>query len=232
MSSRSESSTDIRKQPGPHVFVDDLDTPVLNADDRHHLEKSLRLRPGDALTVSDGAGRWRPARFGADLELTGAIMTVPPPTLPAAIAFALTKAGKPELVVQKTTEIGVDHLVIFAAERSVAQWDAPKRDRNLERLRRVAREAAMQSRRVRVPSLEFASDLVQVAGIATDRGWPLARADFGDPNRQPSLAMIAIGPEGGWSDAERSAVAQAVDLGPNVLRAETAAIVASTRLKV
>ena len=67
------------------------------------------------------------------------------------IGFALIKGGRPELVVQKLTELGVDAIVPFTAEHSVARWDANRATRHIERLRRVAREAAMQSRQVRIP---------------------------------------------------------------------------------
>ena len=64
---------------GPHAFVDDLDRPVLTPGDEHHLARVLRLRPGDPLTVSDGRGAWRPARFGAPPEPDGPIVAVPQP---------------------------------------------------------------------------------------------------------------------------------------------------------
>ena len=62
---------DLRMQAGPHVFVDDLDQPTLGDADRHHLERSLRLRAADPLTLSDAAGGWRTAAFGDVIEPTG-----------------------------------------------------------------------------------------------------------------------------------------------------------------
>lgn len=208
-----------------HAFVDDLDTLDLGVDDRHHLERVLRLRPGDELTVSDGAGRWRRCRFGAALEATGPVETDPVPTPPVTVAFAVLKGDRNEWVAQKLTEIGVDRIVPFVAERSIARWDAAKAIRHHERLVAVAREAAMQSRRAWLPEVEPVgrfSDVVARAGavLADREGAP------------PGLdrPVVLVGPEGGWSDAERRAEVGRMTLGPTVLRAETAAIVAASAL--
>jgi len=208
-----------------HAFVDDLDAPRLADDDHHHLERVLRLRAGDELTVSDGAGRWRLCRFGRELEIAGPIGHDALPSPEITIAFALTKGDRPELVVQKLTEIGVDRIVPFVAERSIVQWDDDKSARQLERLGRVAREAAMQSRRTRIPGVEAVSTFADVARRAG-----AAMADRGGGN--PSLArpFVLIGPEGGWSEPERAAGLPKIGFGPTVLRAETAAIVAAAAL--
>lgn len=222
---RDDSGTpDLRFADGPHVFVTDLDAPELVDDDRHHLERSLRLRTGDPLTVSDGNDRWRAARFGASLDVVGAIVEVPAPLWPVELAVALTKGTKPELAVQKATELGVDRIVVFSADHSVARWVGDKVERSVERLRRVAREAAMQSRQVRLPTVEFVAELT-----ALDDG-RFRRADFGGSGIDATTTSIAIGPEGGWSERERALLARTVDLGPTVLRAETAAIAAATQM--
>ena len=220
---------DLRSQQGPHVFVTDLGQPEIGDDDRHHLTKSLRLRDGDALTLSDGRGAWCTARFGDTVEVAGAIHSVAPPPYDLELAIALTKAAKPELAVQKATEIGIDTIFVFEATHSVARWDAAKREKNQQRLERVAREAAMQSRRVTIPTITVVGQLAEI-----DNTHPMARADFGgvplfcgdfeDPR------CVVVGPEGGWSTAEAALVPDTVDLGPTVLRAETAAIVAAAFL--
>lgn len=205
----------------PHIFVADLGAPELDLADRHHLEV-LRIAPGAPLVLCDGAGRWREATYAAPLAIAGPITVDPAPEPTLCVAFALTKSGKPELVVQKLTELGVDRIVIFLAERSVARWDSARAPRQLERLERVAREAAMQSRRTRLPEIEgvlsFAELVRRERVIAADRGGaPLTRGAAGP-------ATIAIGPEGGFSPAELAACAGQVCFSPRVLRAETAAI--------
>lgn len=218
--------SDIRLALGPHVFVEDLQAPYLDDDDRHHLSRSLRLRPGDPLTLSDGAGCWAQAQFGTDtVELAGEICVVSPPVPLLTLVIALAKGTKPELVVQKATEIGVDRIVLVAAARSVVQWDDDKQQRNLARLGRVVREAAMQSRRVQLPELAYAEsvDAAQILCGST----VLHRADFDGRPIDHDVHAIAVGPEGGWNDEERAHMPVGVDLGPTVLRAETAAIVAA-----
>jgi 16S rRNA (uracil1498-N3)-methyltransferase len=207
------------------VFVADVESPVLAPDDRHHLERVLRLRPGDALTIADGAGRWRECRFGATVEPAGDVAVEPAPSPPITVAFALTKGERPEWTVQKLTELGVDLIVPFVADRSIVRWDGAKAARNAVRLRRVAREAAMQSRRAFLPMVE---DVTVFGAVAARPGATLA-APGGAP---PDLArpVLLVGPEGGWSDAELAAAPATTALGPTVLRAETAAVAGAALL--
>jgi 16S rRNA (uracil1498-N3)-methyltransferase len=211
------------------VFVDDVDAPRLADDDRHHLERVLRLRAAEPITVSDGRGRWRECRLGAELVIDGDVVVEAAPTPPVTVAFALTKGDKPELAVQKLTEVGADRIVLVLAEHSVVRWDDDKAGRALARLRKVAREAAMQSRRTWLPHVEGPVPVAEAAGLPG-----AALADIG--GGPPSLAhpAVLVGPEGGWSEDERSTAHRAglptVGLGMNVLRAETAAVVAGALL--
>jgi len=208
-----------------HAFVADLATPELDADDRHHLERVLRLRPGEEMTVSDGAGAWRSCRFGPRLELSGRVIQTDPPQPQLTIALAPTKADRPEWAVQKLTELGVDRIVVFMADRSVVRWDPDRAAGHLERLRRVAREAAMQSRRTYLPGVDGVMGFAEAAAI---EGAALAERG----GRPPTLdhPVVLVGPEGGWSGAELDAGLARVDLGPHVLRAETAALSAGAVL--
>jgi 16S rRNA (uracil1498-N3)-methyltransferase len=212
---------------GPHVFVADLADLQLDEPDRHHLERVLRLRPGDPLTASDGRGAWCPCRLGGapdPLEPTGPVAHEPAPDPLLTVGFALVKGDRPELIVQKLTELGVDRIVPFAAERSVVRWDDERGARHVERLRRVAREAAMQSHRAWLPTVgDLASfdSLVAAGAVLADRD--------GDPLAEPGRAVL-VGPEGGWSDRERAAAPARVGLGDHVLRVETAAIAAGVLL--
>ena len=204
-----------------HVFVEDLDHLELSEDDDHHLRRVLRITPGERVTASDGRGRWRSCQLGpAGLEYEGISGTDDPPAPRVAVAFALTKADKPEWVVQKLTEAGVDSIRPFMAARSVVRWDDKKAAKNLERLRRVAREAAMQSRRTWLPEV---APVATFADVAVD-GAALAQPG-GDP---PSLdrPVVVVGPEGGFSDEELACDLPRVRLGPTTLRAETAAVAA------
>ena len=129
------------------------------------------------------------------------------------------------MVVQKLTEVGVDRIVPFLADRSVVRWDGAKAVRHHQRLARIAREAAMQSRRTWWPEVaeitrfDLATALPGAVGAERD----------GAP---PSLdhPTVLVGPEGGWSHEERARLPGLVGLGPTVLRAETAAIAAGVVL--
>jgi 16S rRNA (uracil1498-N3)-methyltransferase len=212
--------------PGPLVLVDDLDDPELADGDRHHLERVLRVRPGDAITVADGRGRWRTARFGPAIEPTGAVVEQPEEAPPITVGFALVKGDKPETIVQKLTELGVDRIVPFRAERSVVRWDDERAAKAVGRLRAVARAAAMQSHRPRLPVVE---DVSVLDVLATEPGVALADRS-GDAPALERATTILVGPEGGWTDDERRLVEQRVVLGGHVLRAETAAITAGVVL--
>jgi 16S rRNA (uracil1498-N3)-methyltransferase len=222
-----------------HVFVADLDVLDLDDVDRHHLSRSLRLRPGEEVTASDGAGRWRrcrsvTARSGggpADLllEADGPVRYEAAPSPPVGVGFVVTKGERPEWVVQKLTEVGVDRIVLLSSARSVVRWEAVRAERNTERLRRVAREAAMQSRRTRLPEVSGPAPLGEVVSRSQDAG-EIALAEQG--GERPTLArpFVLVGPEGGWDPAELAGGLPRVGLGPNVLRAETAAVTAGVLL--
>jgi 16S rRNA (uracil1498-N3)-methyltransferase len=212
-----------------HVFVADLGRPELDAGDRHHLDRVLRLRAGEAVTACDGAGRWVACRYagGGALEVDGAVVAEASARPPIVVAFAPPKGDRPEWAVQKLTELGVDRIVPLVAARSVVRWtaDGGRGSGPVARLRRVAREAAMQSRRAWLPVVDEPSpffDLAAGAGVA------MAVAG-GDP---PSLdcPVVLVGPEGGWDADELATGLPTVGLGPNVLRTETAAVAAATLL--
>lgn len=210
-----------------HVFVDDIDAPRLSPGDHHHLARVLRLGPGAVVTVGDGAGRWRPGRMsdGDTVEPTGAVETDERPAPLITVAFALVKGDRPELTVQKLTEVGVDRIVPFVAERSVVRWDAAKADRQWGRWRDIARQAAMQCRRTWLPEVDR---LVSFAAVAALPGATMADIE----GTSPTLArpVVLIGPEGGWSPGERASRLPRVRLGSHVLRAETASITAGALL--
>jgi 16S rRNA (uracil1498-N3)-methyltransferase len=209
-----------------HVFVADLDQPVLDDEDRHHLLRVLRLRDGEVVSAADGAGRWRSCRLaGTALVPGGDVLHEPPPEPPITIAFAVPKGDRPEWIVQKLTEIGADVIVPMISERSVVRWDAERAGKHVVRLAKVVRAAAMQSRRTRIPVVE---PLSAFAPTVARPGAALAVP--GGPWPDLTAPVVLIGPEGGWADAELDAAPRRVGLGRQVLRAETAAIVACTLL--
>jgi 16S rRNA (uracil1498-N3)-methyltransferase len=175
--------------------------------------------------VSDGAGGWRACRFGPSLDPVGEVVREVRPSPVVTVAFAVVKGSRPEWAVQKLTEIGVDRIVPLLAARSVVRWSPGSGQ--LDRLRRVAREAAMQSRRVWLPVVD---DVTPFAALAAGAGAVVAHPGGGPPSLD--RPVVLVGPEGGWDDEELAAVpAQArLSLGPHILRTETAAVAAGVLL--
>jgi 16S rRNA (uracil1498-N3)-methyltransferase len=224
------------------VFVEDLGSPSLTSGDAHHLVDVLRLRPGAPVVASDGAGRWVPCRVPAGvgpsgrarpvdrarlLVVDGPVTASPAPRPPLTVAFAPTKGDRPERVTRTLTELGVDRIVPIRSARSVVRWEGPRGDRAVERLRRVAREAAAQCRRPWLPEVSPPTDL---DALAVRTGVPICLAQPG--GRAPSLDPpgLTVGPEGGWDADELARYGPGVGLGPTVLRAETAAVAAGAVL--
>lgn len=220
------------RRSAAHVFVDSIESPQLDEQDHHHLARVLRLRAGETVSVSDGQGAWRLCRFGdgGGLEINTAIVRERSRTAPVTVGFALPKADRPEWIVQKLTEIGVDQMVIVEAERSVIRWDAPKSERHLLKLRKVAREASMQSRRVFLPIIVGPIALRDTASFVAAQMPTIALAEPGGRALMPADRCLLVGPEGGWSPAELAGGSDQVALGSSILRVETAALVAATRL--
>ncbi len=213
-----------------HVFVADVDDerPALAPDDAHHLLRVLRVRRGEKVTIGDGAGRWRECTVTGEND--GPLAAVAPVRAESrlvpliTVGFSLIKGERPEWTVQKLTEVGVDRVVPLRARRSVVRWSAEHEAKNLGRLRRIAREAAMQSRRAWLPEVTEVRD---VAALVT--AGPVALADPSGAAISLDPPTVLVGPEGGWEQEERDGAAL-VSLGPQVLRAETAALVAGTIL--
>jgi 16S rRNA (uracil1498-N3)-methyltransferase len=217
-----EAAESLRRSAA-HVVVDDVTSPILSPGDAHHLFRVLRVAEGDVVSVTDGRGGWRLCRaVDGSLEATTPVTVEPPRSMPVTIGLAIPKLDRPEWIVQKLTELGVDRIVWLHAERSVVRWDDQRAAKHLARLERVAVEAVQQSRRVTVPVIDApkaALSFLPGASAAEPGGRP-------DDGCHP---VVAIGPEGGWSDRELAAAADRISLGPTVLRVETAALVAVAR---
>ncbi|HZJ27153.1 MAG TPA: RsmE family RNA methyltransferase [Acidimicrobiia bacterium] len=219
-----------------HVFVAGLtDECEIDGSDGHHLARVRRLRTGEIVTAADGVGSWRPYRVRAvgsgQVTLTAeAEVRVEPVQSPAlGVAFALAKGDRPERMTQQLTELGVDRIVPLAAERCVVQWDAARQTRALERLRRIGREAAMQSRRARVPRVDPVAVVGDVARhpalVVGTRDASGANGPGPPPVSVPEWLLV-VGPEGGFTPGELDLLSGGVRLavGPHVLRSETAAV--------
>lgn len=220
-----------------HVFVVDLERPEPDDDDWHHLRRVLRLRPGEQVTAADGNGRWRFCRMASDaqrLEPEDSVIEEPLPSPLVAVGFVPVKGDRPEWTVQKLTELGVDLILPFTAARSVVRWEGDRRAHHLSRLRRVAREAAMQARRAWLPEVAELKDLrgaiAHLRGAGADGPGGLALAEPGGGPLTAASRAVLIGPEGGWAPEELDSGLDTAGLGSTILRTETAAVAAGALL--
>lgn len=207
-----------------HVFVASLDAPMLDEGDLHHLKRVLRIRATDPITISDGVGGWLPARLvHGRVEPAGEPQQVPEPAH-STLASAIPKGDRAEWLVQKVTELGVSEIVLGHFARSVVRWEGDRLAKQRARLQRVAREAAMQSRRVWLPKLVIGESFAQLSGRP--------HAALADPDGHDALPgrCLIIGPEGGFDPAELDVPLPRIRLTDTVLRTETAAVVGALRV--
>lgn len=218
---------------------------VVGGDAGFHAATVRRIRPGEQLTLSDGAGLLAQCRVeetdrGAVRARVLESRLVPPPSPAVTVVQALPKSERSELAIELATEAGADAFVAWQADRCVARWDGPRAEKGLRRWAAVARAAAGQSRRAHIPPVDgvlSGAGLLswvreQVCGGTTVLVLHDAAGD-GLPDvavsSAPALAVV-VGPEGGITDAELAALtgagAVAARLGPTVLRTSTAAAVA------
>ncbi|MDD2605337.1 MAG: 16S rRNA (uracil(1498)-N(3))-methyltransferase [Desulfobacteraceae bacterium] len=218
---------------------------ILSPEDSRHLVQVLRLRAGDSVQLFDGRGMEYQGTV-ATLHPDGVRVTVgrrQPTTAESPLELMLLqgflKETKMDLLVRQLTEVGLSHLVPFLARRSVARPDSRRLAGRLARWRKIAAEALKQCRRGKIPSIDFAGDLDAALVRAENCDlkivfWETAQRPLGDIVSQLSAPVhsvaLLLGPEGGF-EAEEVAAAQAAgfavaSLGPRILRAETAALVA------
>jgi 16S rRNA (uracil1498-N3)-methyltransferase len=210
---------DMLRRSAAHVFISSLASPELEKEDAHHLLKVLRVTERDVVTVSDGRGSWITAKLDKHGEIhpLSEIFETAPRKNVLSVAFAPVKGEKPEVIVQKLTELGIDEIIPLAPTRhSVVKWDDARAAKNEERLRKIAREAAMQSRRTWLPSIRSITELADVLAMPEPGGCEITRDHH----------IVVIGPEGGFAPDELTTAVPTVSLGESILRAETAAIVA------
>lgn len=194
----------------------------------------LRLRPGDAVLLFDGKGRAAAARIEHVEERVTCCAEAPEPTVASrarvVLMLAVPKGAKLDECVRMATELGADEVALMETERTVPRWDARRARSRLDRLTRIAIEAAAQCERDDVPILHSPRTCVAwLEEFPADAQGVLfgARAEGSlSLDTVPDQIWCAIGPEGGFTDEEialfeRSGFSLA-SLGTRVLRVETA----------
>jgi 16S rRNA (uracil1498-N3)-methyltransferase len=235
----------------PPVFLAEperlaVDRVVLDGPEGRHAATVRRLRVGERVDLTDGAGLLAECVVavvaGRDvLELD--VLTrrrSPAPDPRIVVVQALPKGDRGELAVETMTEVGVDEIVPWAASRCVTQWRPDRRDKALGKWRGAAREAAKQARRAWLPEVTELATTGEVASrIATAARAVILHEEAQEPLSGLVLPekgdiVVVVGPEGGIADEEiqRFAAAGAVPalLGPTVLRTSTAGVAAAAVL--
>ena len=223
-------------------------TVTLPREECEHLSRVLRLRAGEPICLLDGQSLCAATlvEVGDKLAQARVDAFLPSPEAPAQALLlqGLPKADKLELITQKATELGMWELWPVEMERCVARADKAERgQKKLERLSRIALEAAKQSGRAHVPTVAPVRTLAQALGelqepTLTLVAWeeehalPLSQAvrRYISEHGAPKRVALIIGPEGGISREEYALMAQvgavSVTLGPRILRTETAGLCA------
>ncbi|MGI8335363.1 16S rRNA (uracil(1498)-N(3))-methyltransferase [Actinomadura scrupuli] len=235
----------------PPVFLAEpgrlaADRVVLDGPEGRHAATVRRLRAGERVDLTDGAGLLAECvvavvagRETLELDVLTRRRT-PAPDPRIVVVQALPKGDRGELAVELMTEVGVDEIVPWQAGRCVTQWKPDRRDKALGRWRSTAREAAKQARRAWLPEI---TDLATTADVAVRLASAASAVILHEEAQEPLSGLVTpakgdlvvvVGPEGGVTEEEleRFAAAGGVPalLGPTVLRTSTAGVAAAAVL--
>ena len=222
-------------------FVDSIHNGAaeLHGEEARHLTRVLRVEPGQLFEVSDNATAYLAeiAEARGERVLFRILQPVAAVELPVRVTLlvSLFKFDRFEWMVEKATELGVERIVPVETARTENGLFEASRKR-VERWRRIAREASQQSRRTRMPEIAMAVKLDRALREGAEHRLFLDECEapplLGSlkPRASDESAALLLGPEGGWTDSEREGARNTgwipVSLGPQILRAETAAAAA------
>jgi len=216
---------------------------ILRGEAAHHLGRVLRAETGQLYELSDGQCVWlaRTESVGRDEVQFSLVEPLPVPVAPVRIELllAIVKFDRFEWALEKATELGAEEIAPLAADRSEKGLVAAAGKR-AERWKRILAESAQQARRLRIPALKdatkpsdaFRASAAQVKLLLSERAGARPLREVLEPiavlrsEDDAARVAVAIGPEGGWTDAEFASAATCgfveAALGTNILRTETA----------
>ena len=220
---------------------------TLRGSEAHHLRNVLRAEPGRLVELMDGSGRvWRAVVehcTESEVELYKVeLLESSSRVARLGLIQSLCKADKLEWILEKCTEIGVDDIYLLEAARSIVKIPKERLGTKMERWQKIILAAVKQSRRHTIPALHPPSSL----SVVCQNLQPGLRVLLSESERRTSLkhivrstvwdhAIVCIGPEGGWTESEHQELVesgfQSASLGSQILRTETAALVATAILK-
>jgi len=227
---------------------------LLTGDDAHHAARVMRMEAGDEMIVTDGEAREALVRAIAvsptetKAEVIEWRSMDAEPLWSVTVAQSLPKGDKMEWIIQKGTEIGAAAFIPFQSERMIVQYDGKKEAKRLERWGKIAKEAAEQAHRSRIPSISSVQtwrELIAAVGQydlvlfcyekengTNNSGLRSAVRSFrqqcGKQDDEQLKLLLIVGPEGGFTEREaaeaEAAGAVLAGLGKRILRTETAAM--------
>ncbi len=217
------------------------DAVTVEGADARHIAGSLRMTPGETLTLCDGKGTdfgctiTNLEREAVTLRVDTATPTTAEPTLAVTLYMGLPKGDKMELIIQKAVELGVTAVVPVAMSRCVVKLDGKDAAKKQARWQKIAHEAAGQSGRGILPAVETPISWKQALARFEKENTLLCYEGGGQPIGQlvspaDTAISLVVGPEGGFDPAEVEAVisrgGRIATLGPRILRCETAPLAA------
>jgi 16S rRNA (uracil1498-N3)-methyltransferase len=231
----------------PRFFKEDFkDNPFLEGEDASHISRSLRMRPGEKITVSDGNGKdfycviKSVESQRVELEVLKETENITEPDIEVTLCTSLLKGDKFEQVIKHSVELGASFILPVISENCVSRPDQKSLKAKTLRWQKIADEAAGQSSRGKLPEVKEAVTLKALSEKFSDYdlvlfcyeagGNPIGET-FWENDKAKKIAIIT-GPEGGFSKAEaqmlEGAGAKVITLGKRILRAETAPLAALT----
>lgn len=190
----------------------------LSAEQKHHLEKVLRVRDGEPATYTDGAGSWGQGRYASSRLVRDDENRVPAPSNLIVVVAPPDNRDRARFMVEKLSEMGVAELLFLDTRHRQG------RPPNGAKLHSWAVSGLEQSRGAWL--MKTSDRLTTFADLSP----PFVVCDLGGRRETPLARTVVIGPEGGWDPEEVPEDAMRWDLGDTVLRVETAALVAAARI--
>lgn len=217
----------------------------ISGDDYHHLVRVMRMKQGDQIicvSPNGDSALCEIAEITADQAIANIVKwDEDSPELPVQITIAsgLPKGDKLELIIQKGTELGAYGFIPFTAARSVVKWDEKKSKKKVERWQKIAKEAAEQSHRTKIPNVEEPFNFIELVELGNQFDYKLIAYEEEARKGEASVLvdvfstmlpkqslLVVFGPEGGLTEKEVAMLTEkgflSCGLGPRILRTETA----------
>ncbi|MDK8794153.1 16S rRNA (uracil(1498)-N(3))-methyltransferase [Corynebacterium sp. MSK041] len=221
----------------PYFITEDPLSGRLSGPEGRHAVTVKRIQPGEHVMLIDGTGTTAEVRVTAVEGKDGLVgevvdkQKVPLPTPRVTIVQAIPKSERAELAVDLATQGGADAIVPWISHRTIARWQGPKVAKNVEKWQATAREAAKQSRRAWIPQVHDPVTTNQLAEMLRGKVAYVLHEDatvsIKDVDLSADEIFLIIGPEGGIGEDELELLgAQAITLGPEVLRTASAGLAA------